>query len=243
MADSPVLYLIPSGLGSERVEHLLPAHTREIICSLDHFIVERAKTARHFLRAAGYEKNFDETVLLELDKHAKVQSYDELLRPLSEGHSVGVISEAGVPGVADPGGEIVREAHRRGFAVSPLIGPSSILLALMASGMNGQHFEFHGYLSRDEKALGQQLRNLEADSSRLDKTQLFIETPYRNDKLLATLLKVLQPHSSLCIATNITCPQESIQTKPVREWRKGRLQIGKNPTVFALFSGSISGRK
>lgn len=237
MIDKPTLYLVPSGLGNERVIQQLPQHTLDVISSLDHFIVERAKTARHFLRAAGYKKHFDEVVMLELDKHKKQQRFDELLAPMSDGHSMGVISEAGVPGVADPGGETVKEAYERGFLVSPLIGPSSILLALMASGMNGQHFEFHGYLHRDEGPLAQQLRKMESESELVNKTQVFIETPYRNDKLMASLLKVLKPDTQLSIATNVTCPNEFIQTKSVADWKRSNPQIGKNPTVFSLFSG------
>ena len=240
---SPSLYLIPCGLGSDRVKQQLPADTLSVIDALDHFVVEKAKTARHFLRAVGYRKDFDTVVIVELDKHARVQDYDHLLKPMAEGFSLGVISEAGVPGVADPGGELVREAHRRGYRVSPLIGPSSVLLTLMAAGMNGQHFEFHGYLSRDEKQLAQTLKHLEADAGRLGKTQVFIETPYRNDKLLALALKVLRADTLLCIASNITCPDQSILTKPVAEWKRLQPRIGKKPAVYALFSDAFPGRK
>lgn len=233
----PTLYLIPCGIGSANPKGDLPSATLDVICNLKHFIVERAKTARAFLKSIDYPHHFDNIEILELDKHAEHQDYERLFHALEKGSSIGVISEAGAPGVADPGAELVEEAHKRGINVSPLIGPSSILLALMASGMNGQQFEFHGYLPRDEKELKLAIKQIEAESYAKSKTQLFIETPYRNDRMFQFLLKNLNGNTLLCIASNISCEDEEIITMPVKSWSGKRHEIGKKPTVFLIFSG------
>ena len=230
------LYLIPSALSETNAKRYLAPETMEVIFGLKHFIVERAKTARHFLKSIQYPTHFDEAVMRELDKH-KDDDVKFLLQDCVAGCDVGIISEAGVPGVADPGGIIVRAAHDQGIEICPLIGPSSILLALMAAGMNGQRFSFHGYLPRNEGELINALRNLEQESKRNDVTQLFIETPYRNDKMLAVLLKYLHPNTSLCMASNINAPDQMIVTKTITDWRKSKLVLEKKPTVFLLFSG------
>lgn len=232
------LYLIPSALSETNAKQFLAPETLEVIFGLKHFIVERAKTARHFLKSIQYPTHFDEAVMRELDKHND-DNVAELLQDCVAGHDVGIISEAGVPGVADPGGIIVRAAHSRGIEICPLIGPSSILLALMAAGMNGQRFSFYGYLPRNEGELVSVLKNLEQESKRENVTQMFIETPYRNDKMLAVLLKHLHPNTNLCLASNLTAPDQMIVTKTIADLKKSKLVLEKKPTVFLLFSGVL----
>jgi len=232
------LYLIPSALSESNAKQYLAPETLSVVFGVKHFIVERAKTARHFLKSISYPHHFDDAVMRELDKH-KADNAEELLQDCLAGFDVGVISEAGVPGVADPGGIIVRAAHAKGIEVCPLIGPSSILLGLMASGMNGQRFSFHGYLPRNESELNSILKQLEQESRRDHVTQIFIETPYRNDKMVETLLKTLQHQTELCFASNINAPDQFIVTKTVGEWRRSNPKLEKKPTVFFLFSGVL----
>lgn len=230
--------MIPSFLAEDNSVAHFPNSTLEQIISLDSFIVERSKTARRFLRAIGFDKDFESVQLQELDKHSR-DDVDALLKPCLQGIDVGLISEAGVPGVADPGGLIIRAAQAKRIKVVPLIGGSSILLALMASGMNGQHFEFHGYLPRNEQELAKSLKMLEAKSIQDGCTQIFIETPYRNDRMMESLKKYLHPNTDVCIASNITASDELIITKTISEWRKTNTLIGKKPTVFLLYSGKL----
>lgn len=232
------LYLIPSALTQNNASQFLAEDTLKAVFEIKHFIVERAKTARQFLKSIGYPHHFDTIIMRELDKHND-DNTRELLQDCFSGNHVGLISEAGVPGVADPGGIIIKAAHDRGVQIMPLVGPSSLLLALMASGMNGQRFAFHGYLSRNESDLTSELKKLEMESKRDNCTQIFIETPYRNDKMVAALLKILNPNTTVCFASNITAPNQFIQTKSVADWKKQRLSLEKNPTVFLLFSGVL----
>lgn len=232
------LYLIPSWLHEGNSRQQFPDDTMQVAHRLTCFIVERAKTARHFLKQIDYPHHFDSVEMLELDKHG-IDDHDRLLQPCVEGRDTGLLSEAGVPGVADPGGMLVEAAHRKGIEVIPLIGPSSILLALMASGMNGQRFTFHGYLERDDRALMHQLREMEQESRQNHTTHIFIETPYRNDKMLAVLLKGLGPQTRLCVAANLTAPDQEIVSKPVSEWKKMKKSFGKKPAVFLVFSGDL----
>lgn len=232
------LILIPSALAESNGTAQFPQHTLEATFQLMHFIAERAKTARHFLKSIDYPHAFDGVVVMELNKHGE-DNLNELLQFCEQGIDTGLISEAGVPGVADPGGIIVREAYRKGIEIVPLIGPSSLLLALMASGMNGQNFHFHGYLPREEADLIKKIKTLELHSKQDDVTQMFIETPYRNDKLLAALLKHLAPQTDMCIAANLTAPNQSIVTKSVELWKKSGIILGKKPAVFLLFSGKL----
>lgn len=231
------LILIPSSLHDSNRDSLLGRIALEQVFQCKAFIVERAKTARQFLKSLGYPHHFDDVQMLELNKHGE-QDLDELFS-LFEFGLVGLISEAGVPGVADPGGLIVRQAHAEGIKITPLVGPSSLLLALMASGMNGQQFSFHGYLPKDERELSVKLKTIERSSRENNVTQMFIETPYRNAKLLAFLLKQLDPRTDLCLASNLTSPDEFIQTKTVGEWKKHVPNIGKNPTVFLIYAGRM----
>ncbi len=233
------LILIPSWLHEANSQSQFPGDTLAVTHGLTHFIVERAKTARHFLKSIAYPIPFDDTQMMELDKHA-IDDTDRLLQSCMDGHDTGLISEAGVPGVADPGGMLVDAAHRKGIRVVPMIGPSSILLALMASGMNGQRFTFHGYLERDERDLTVQLKELEQDSRKNDTTHIFIETPYRNDKMLTALMRVLAPSTRLCAAIDLTAPDQQVINMSIEEWKRSKKLIGKKPAVFLLFSGKLS---
>ena len=226
-----ILYAIPTPLGGTPGD-ALPASALTTVRSLRDFVVENAKTARAFLKAAGSDPK--EIRILELNQRTSIS---ELLKPLREGFSVGLLSEAGCPAIADPGALLVDAAHREGIRVVPLIGPSSIVLALMASGLEGQRFAFCGYLPRETEQRKKKIREIEARSRRERETQIFIETPYRNDVLLASLLEVLLETTSLCIATDLTLPTEQIHTQSVSRWRGARQTIGKRPTVFLLLSG------
>ncbi|MBT3646649.1 MAG: SAM-dependent methyltransferase [Flavobacteriales bacterium] len=231
------LILIPSSLHESNGAKFLGKDTISEIYECKSFIVERAKTARQFLKSIEFPHSFDDVRMLELNKHGE-DDIDEIFSLFDAG-TVGLISDAGVPGVADPGGLIVRQAHAEGVDVRPLVGPSSLLLALMASGMNGQKFAFHGYLPKDEKELAQKLKSLERESKEADVTQMFIETPYRNSKMLKALFKILDGGTDLCIASNLTSPTQYIQTKTVGEWKQRIPDLGKNPTVFLVYGGKL----
>ena len=226
-----ILYAIPAPLGGTAAA-ALPAPALAIVKTLRYFVVENAKSARAFLKDAGNDPK--EMQIQELNEKSIVK---DLLMPLNEGHSIGLLSEAGCPAIADPGAALVEAAHQSGIRVVPLIGPSSILLALMASGLEGQRFAFCGYLPRDAGERRKRIQELEARSRRERETQIFIETPYRNDVLLASLLEALPEKASLCIATDLTLSTERIRTQSVVRWRAARHVIGKRPTVFLLLSG------
>ena len=202
---------------------------------MDEFIVEELKTARRFLRKIGYKKDFDEVVFHLLNEHTEETEVEGFLDSLKAGKNVGLLSEAGTPCIADPGAEIVRIAQQRNIKVVPLIGPSSIYLALMASGFNGQNFIFHGYLPVDKRERKRKLLELEQNAGKLGQTQIFIETPYRNNQMLQSIIEVCNPEVLLCVATNITGSDESIVSKRVKDWRKTNLNIHKQPTVFLLY--------
>lgn len=230
------LYLIPTPLG-EGGGYTLPADLQAIMPQLDTFIVERAKTARHFIKQYCPGKPLQDLLLFELNEHTDPQEVADMLQPALEGKDIGLLSEAGCPGVADPGAEAVRLAHRAGIEVRPLVGPSSLLLALMASGLDGQRFCFHGYLPPQRPELAKTLKQLEQQSARRHETQLFIETPYRNRQVLETALQTLSPTTLLCIAADLTLPTQFILTLPIAEWKKATLpDLHKRPTVF-LFLG------
>lgn len=228
------LYLIPSTLGAEDVSGFLPEGTLTIIRSLKYFIVEDAKTARAFLKSCNIPTPQAELDIRVLDKHDPDQDLNELLQALHEGNDTGVLSEAGCPGVADPGARIVAEAHRRGYTVKPLTGPSSLLLALMASGLEGQRFCFHGYLPIDKGERMKKIQRLEETARIRQETQIFIEAPYRNNQLLADLLQHLSGDTRLCLAADITTPTEMIRTLRVREWKKQKPELHKRPVVFLI---------
>ncbi len=228
-----VLHAIPASLGGSP-QDALPAPLLETIRALDDWVVENAKTARGFLAAIGMPRPLRELNIELLDEHTSADAIPGLLAPLRAGRSLGLLSEAGCPAVADPGAALVDAAHREGFRVVPHIGPSAILLALMASGFNGQRFAFCGYLPRDSQARALRIREIELRSRREGETQIFIETPYRNDALAAALLEVCAPETRLCVASHLTLPDESIAVRPIAAWRRSPPAIGRRPTVFLL---------
>jgi len=225
-----ILYAIPTPLGGA-VAGALPAPALATVRTLRHFVVENAKSARAFLKDAGNDPK--EMQIQELNEGSDLQ---ELLKPLTEGHSIGLLSEAGCPAIADPGALLVEAAQRAGIRVVPMVGPSSIVLALMASGLEGQRFAFCGYLPREAEERKKKIKELEARSRRERETQVFIETPYRNEVLLGALLEVLSEKTRLCLATDLTAETESVITKPVAAWRRNPKPVGKRPTVFLLLS-------
>ena len=232
------LYLIPVTLGDTPHDHVLPAYNREVILHLRHFIVEEVRTARRFLKQVERSIDIDALTFYPMGKHADEARFAQYLEPLRRGESVGVISEAGCPAVADPGADIVALAQREGMNVVPLVGPSSILLAVMGSGFNGQSFAFHGYLPIDAAQRAKRLKRLESISAQEKQTQLFIETPYRNAKMVADLLATLSPHTRLCIASGLTTEAEYLRTCTVRQWRQTPPpDLGKIPTIFAIYAG------
>jgi 16S rRNA (cytidine1402-2'-O)-methyltransferase len=234
---SGTLYLIPASLGDTPWTDYLPVATREIACRLERFIVENAKTARAELKRIGHPRPLRDIVIEQLPENLASNDVERLLAPLLAGEDVGLMSEAGCPGVADPGATLVRRAHSLGIAVRPLVGPSSLLLALMASGLEGQRFAFHGYLPAREPERSRRISELEKDSLRLDQTQLFIEAPYRNDALYQALLAACRPGTRLCLATDLTLTSESVAMRSIAEWRKlPAPALDRRPTVFLLLS-------
>ena len=231
------LYLIPVPLGHVAAEASLPAPVLEQTRRLTHFVVENAKSARAFLKAVGTEQPLQSLQLAELNEHTRNEALTGLLAPLLAGHDLGLLSEAGCPAVADPGANLVALAQSEGIRVVPLIGPSSLLLALMASGLNGQRFAFQGYLPAKEADRIKALRELEAESRKRGQTQIFIETPYRNRQLFDSILQHCQPATRLCVATDLSLPGESIRTLPVGHWKKETPpDFERRPTVFLLLA-------
>lgn len=229
------LYLIPSPLGEYDPAKVIPAGTLDVLMGLKTFVVEETRTARRYLSAAGLKGHIGELEFHELNEHTTAAGAEALL-PLFDNGDVGLISEAGLPAVADPGAALVALCHRHGISVVPLVGPSSLMLALMASGLDGQSFAFRGYLPAKTDERRAAIRRCEKDSAALRQTQIFIETPYRNDSLLKDLLEQLSPSTRLCIAADITTPDETIRTDSVASWRKNNPQIGKRPCVFLLLA-------
>lgn len=240
----PALYLLPCSLGEAPFAAILPARNLEIIAGLRHFIVEEVRTARRFLKQAVPDIDINALTFYEMGKYADTSRFPEYLCPLSGGEPMGMISEAGCPAVADPGSAIVALCHRRGLRVVPLVGPNSMILTVMASGLCGQSFAFHGYLPVKPDERRQALKRLEADSALHAQTQLFIETPYRNGKFLADILATCAPSTQLCVAAGLTTPQEFVSTRTVGEWKKQPAPpIDKVPAVFALLAPRAAGRK
>ena len=229
------LYLIPTGLGGEDPPSLIPRATLDRVRRLTHFVAENPKTARAFLKAIGHPLPLQSVHIATLDEHTPASEVNALLQPLHDGHDCGVLSEAGAPAVADPGAPLVRAAHAAAIRVVPLVGPSAVLLALMASGMNGQRFAFHGYLPVNAAERAKRLVELENEAARTTTTQLFIETPYRNDALLGAILDTCRADTLLGLATDLTAPGESVRTQPISEWKKARPAIARRPTVFLLY--------
>lgn len=231
----PSLFLIPVMLGDTAVERVIPSYNIEVVSALKHFIVENVRSARRFLKQCNKDIDIDSLTFYELNKHTDKNQISNYLLPIRNGESVGVISEAGCPAVADPGADVVAIAQSNGIRVVPLVGPSSMLMAIMASGFNGQSFAFHGYLPIDADERVKMLKKLENRAYSEDQTQLFIETPYRNEKLVEDILKHCKPQTRLCIAMNISCEDEYIVTKSVKSW-KGKLpDMQKKPCVFLIY--------
>ncbi|MDO5665987.1 MAG: SAM-dependent methyltransferase [Bacteroidia bacterium] len=231
------LYLIPTTLGDTPIDRVLPSYNTLVISDLRYFIVENVRTARRFLKQCNKEIDIDSLTFYELNQHTDRQHISEYLKAIRQGHSVGIISEAGCPAIADPGADVVAIAQSEGIKVVPLVGPSSLLMAIMASGFNGQSFAFHGYLPIDANERIKKLKQLEARAYNEDQTQLFIETPYRNHKLADDILQQCKPQTRLCIAMNISCDDEYIVTRSVKDW-KGKLpDMHKKPCVFLIYRG------
>lgn len=235
---SSTLYLIPGPMGGDTLADILPAAVIERLRALDYFIAEHPKNARAFIKLANSPRAIASLKIESISSDTADDELERLLAPLQAGQNAGLVSDAGAPAVADPGARLVARAHALGIRVAPLVGPSSILLALMASGLDGQQFAFHGYLPVDEPMLVERLRDLERQSRAAHATQLFIETPYRNDRLMRVLLATCAPGTRVCVATHLTLPDEAVMTKTVREWRKAPPSIGKRPTVFLLLAGA-----
>lgn len=235
MAGRATLYLIPTPLGQSPLSRSLPEETRRIAGGLDHFIAENAKSARAFLKQAGTHLPLQQLHIAELNEHTPPAGLPELLRPLLKGHDVGLLSEAGCPAIADPGAPLVRLAHRQGIRVKPLVGPSSLVLALMASGLIGQRFTFHGYLPANPGERGKALRELEKRSEREDAAQLFIETPYRNTAVLESLAAVCHPDTWFSVACDLTLDDEYIHCGRIVDGIKHLPDLAKRPCVFSLY--------
>jgi 16S rRNA (cytidine1402-2'-O)-methyltransferase len=230
-----ILYMIPTTLGESDVTKVLPLAVKETIHQLDEFIVENSKVARGFLKLMKIPTPQNELKLHELNKHTDIQELHSFLKSCRNGKNIGLISDAGCPGIADPGAEIANLAHKEDIKIIPLVGPSSILLSLMASGMNGQSFAFTGYLPIDKSDVKKKLKELERISRTQNQTQLFIETPYRNNKLMEHIFQNLQSSTKLCIACDISLKSEFIKTKTIAEWKKStKPELHKRPCIFLI---------
>jgi 16S rRNA (cytidine1402-2'-O)-methyltransferase len=227
------LVLIPNSLGGPATCSFTPDLKARVL-SINSFVVEEIRSARRWLKALEYPGDFSDVQFHLLNEHTKSHEVEALLLPLLQGHSMGLISEAGLPCIADPGAELVRAAHQFGIKVIPFVGASSIFLTLMASGLNGQQFSFNGYLPRDQQQRAQRIRQMEQLVRSQNQTQLFMDAPYRNDAVLETLLKVCHPDTLLCIAADVTCPSEIITTKSIAEWVHHPPTLGKRPVMFAI---------
>lgn len=245
MALVSAVYLIPVTLGDTPINQVLPSYNREVIMGIKHFIVENVRSARRFLKKVEPSINIDELTFYELNQHTDRNNIDKYLDPVKQGLPIGIISEAGCPAVADPGADVVAIAQRKNIKVVPLVGPSSIIMSVMGSGFNGQSFAFHGYLPIDDNQRVARIKQLENRVYAEDQTQLFIETPYRNGKMMQTLLSTLRPQTRICMAANITCSDEKIVTRTVAEWRKripqgaqdevlGR-EVPRVPAIFLIY--------
>ena len=229
------LYLIPTTLGEASHEISFPSYNDVIISGLKHYVVEELRSARRFLKKVDKSIDIDNLTIEVLNEHTDIKDVSELLRYAENGEDIGLVSEAGCPAVADPGADIVSVAHRKGIQVVPLVGPSSILMSLMSSGFNGQNFAFVGYLPVKPNEKIQRLKHLEGRVYAENQTQIFIEAPYRNNQLLETMVKCLQPHTRICVAADITLESEFIVTKTANEWKKSMPELHKRPTIFLIY--------
>ncbi len=231
----PNLYLIPTSLGDCSFDRILPAQNTQIVTALRYFIVEDLRTARRFLKKANPEIDIDGLTFFLLNQHTTPEELSSFLRPMFEGNDMGVLSEAGCPAIADPGADVVAMAQKSNFTVVPMVGPSSILLSLMASGFNGQSFAFVGYLPIQPADRSKMLKKLEARAYAESQSQIFIETPYRNMKMLEEILQTCQPNTRLCIAADITLSTEFIKTKTIKEWKGQLPDLAKRPCIFLIY--------
>ena len=230
------LYLIPSPLGDNDPAEVIPATTLALLQGIDCYVVEEVRTARRYLSRAGLKGRIQDLEFHELNEHTSQEEVEKLAALFNDGRNVGLISEAGLPAVADPGAALVALCHRCGIEVVPQVGPSSLMLSLMASGLNGQSFAFCGYLPAKTEERRSAIKAIEKTSHSLRQTQIFIETPYRNDSMLSDLLQSCRPSTRICVAANITMPDAYIRTKTVSEWKKENLIIGKRPCVFLMLA-------
>lgn len=228
------LYLLPNTLGGEQPFDVLPSVNLQKMEAIKHFVVEDLRVARRFLKKIGYSHDFEFVKFYELNKHTDSHEISRFIKPLKLGEDVGVLSDAGCPGVADPGAKVVALAHQLGAAIKPLIGPNSILLTLMGSGFNGQEFSFNGYLPRDRKVRIRKFLYLEQLVHKTGATQLFMDTPFRNNHVIEDMLAQLKPDTLLCIGSNITMENERIVTLPVKQWKTKKIDFHKQPVMFAL---------
>lgn len=228
------LFLIPTPLGEINIDQVIPIYNIQLIMELDVFIIEELRTARRFLKKCGYNKDFNSVIFHLLNEHTHDDEIMSYLDQALEGKSIGLLSEAGCPAIADPGASVVKLAHEMNIRVVPLTGPSSLILSLMASGFNGQQFTFHGYLPVKSPERKSKIKELVRLTQKQSQTQIFIEAPYRNKQMIDSLLETCSENTMLCIASNITMPNESILTKSIAEWRKAKPDPGKKPTVFLL---------
>lgn len=228
------LYLIPNTLGGESVDDIIPKDVQALATSIRNFAVEDLKSARRLLRKMDREFPIDESQFFILNKKTRPEDLFPIIKVLQTGEHVGIISEAGCPGIADPGASLVSLAHNKGYTVHPLVGPSSILLALIASGFSGQEFSFHGYLPKDRKDRIRTLKDYEGDARRSGYSHIFMDTPFRNMNVLDDLLNELADNTELCIASNITLPDSSIRSMSVKDWRENAYDLSKKPTIFII---------
>lgn len=228
------LYLIPSPLGESAPLEVLPLSVKKAVEDIEYFVVEHEKSARRFIKSLASRKSQSDLQIRQINKYTDPSEIPEMIQPCLQGLDVGIISDAGCPGIADPGAMVVTEAHRNDIEVVPLVGPSSILLAMMASGMNGQNFAFNGYLPIDKRERRKEIKRLERLSVELGQAQIFIETPYRNNQLLESLAATLNKDTSLCVACDITLPSEYIKTMPAAHWAKKKVDLNKRPTIFII---------
>jgi 16S rRNA (cytidine1402-2'-O)-methyltransferase len=237
MRKTGTLYLIPTVLAADTAQAVIPEQVKEAVRLCSHFLVEEIRTARRYISSLRLGLVIEDLHFEQLSKKTDERELERLMKPLLEGKSMGVISESGCPGVADPGALAVARAHRLGISVVPLTGPSSLLLGLMASGFNGQRFAFQGYLPIDKKERQEAIRRFEKESAKLNQTQLFIETPFRNDSLLQGFVEACHPDTRLCVAKDLTGADQWIRTATLREWKTIKVTLHKIPTVFILYAG------
>ena len=230
-----ILYLFPTPIADIEISHCLPEINSQLLLECDDFVVEQLRTARRFLRKAGYNKDFENVNFYELNEHTDLKEIDAYLQPLREGRNLGLMSEAGLPCVADPGAALVKLAQKQGFKVCPLIGPSSLLMSLMASGFNGQNFAFVGYLPIDKIQRTKKIKELETLCYKISQTQIFIEAPYRNNQLFQSLKEVLSGNTMLCLGVDIGLSTQQIISKTISEWKKTSIDLNKRNTVFLIY--------